>query len=134
MNAACTGSGFSGEPNPSIVVIACPSACFTEVMHERVALPSINTVHAPHWPSPHPNFGPCKPSEFRSTYSSGCAGSHDSTVVARPLTRSLKFGICPPLSQFGQSTIETAIQVQLLPMELLDRKSTRLNSSHLVIS
>src|SRR5437867_8356619 len=118
MNAACTGSGFSGEPNPSIVVIVRPSACFTEVMQERVALPSISTVHAPHWPSPHPNFGPCRPSELRSTYKSGCAGSQDSTVIARPLTRSLKFGICPPLSQFAQRTIETTIQVQLLPMEL----------------
>ena len=27
-------------------------------MHDRMALPSRITVHAPHWPSPQPNRGP----------------------------------------------------------------------------
>src|SRR5437867_6189098 len=96
MNAACTGSGFSGEPNPSIVVIAYPSACFTDVMQERVALPSTSTVQAPHWPSPQPNFGPCSPSALRRMYSSGWPGSQESTVMSLPLTWSLYAGISPP--------------------------------------
>src|SRR5215467_911169 len=61
--------------------------------HDRVALPSTSTVHAPHCPSPHPNFTACSPSELRRTYKSGCAGSHESTLTARPFTRKLYFGI-----------------------------------------
>src|SRR4029077_4791532 len=63
------------------------------MLQERAALPSIRTVQAPHCPRPQPNFGPCNPIVFRSTYSNGCAGSHESTVTARPFTRILKLGI-----------------------------------------
>src|SRR5437763_14571076 len=89
MNAACTLSGLSTVPRPSRVVIARPSACRTGVEHDRAALPSNRTVHAPHCPRPHPNLTPCSPSELRKTYKSGCAGSHESTLTARPFTRKL---------------------------------------------
>ena len=50
--------------SPSSVVISL----FTEdtgVMHDRIAAPLTITVHAPHWPSPQPNRGPCKPRSLR---------------------------------------------------------------------
>src|SRR5436853_348252 len=102
MNAACTLSGLSGVPRPSSVVIARPSACLTGVEHDRAALPSIRTVHAPHCPSPQPNFTACNPSELRSTYKSGCAGSHESTLAARPLTRKLYLAMELLLSKFAR--------------------------------
>src|SRR5262245_40590608 len=39
---------------PSRVVIFFPETEPTSVMHDRVARPSMMTVQAPHWPSPHP--------------------------------------------------------------------------------
>ncbi len=35
----------------------------------QVGVPSINTVHAPHWPSPHPYFAPVNSRSSRSTLS-----------------------------------------------------------------
>src|SRR2546426_500770 len=98
MNAVCTLSGFPGDPRPSRVVIARPAVCATGVEHDRTALPSISTVQAPHCPSPHPNFTAFKRRELRNTYRSGCAGSHESTVTARPFTRKLYFGMGVSLS------------------------------------
>src|SRR5262245_12467463 len=43
------------------------------------------TVHAPHCPSPQPNFGPFSARSSLNTYKRGVAGS-TSTVCARPLT------------------------------------------------
>jgi hypothetical protein len=37
------------------------------VMQENTALPSTRTVHAPHWPSPQPNFAPFSARSLRST-------------------------------------------------------------------
>src|SRR5207253_3330860 len=53
--------------------------------HDRTAAPLMITVHAPHWPSPQPNRGPCRPRSLRRMYSSGVEGS-TSTVCARPFT------------------------------------------------
>src|SRR5919204_3279423 len=87
MKAAWTRSGLSGVPRPSMVVIAWPAAPLIGVVHDRTAAPSSSTVHAPHWPRPHPNFGPCSASAPRRTYSSGCAGSHESADDGCPLSR-----------------------------------------------
>ncbi len=38
MNAACSGSGFSGVPSASIVVTVRPCTALIGVSHERVAL------------------------------------------------------------------------------------------------
>src|SRR5262245_46759436 len=38
--------------------------------HEGFAWPSMRTVHARHWPSPHPNLAPVKPKSSRKTSSS----------------------------------------------------------------
>src|SRR5688572_4779537 len=54
-----------------MVVTFLPTADCAVVMHDRTATPSTCTVHAPHWPSPHPNFEPVRPRFSRSTQSSG---------------------------------------------------------------
>src|SRR5262245_21461902 len=87
MNAACTRCSACGVPSPSMVVIALPAARLIGVWHDRTALPSIRTVQAPHWPSPQPNFVPWRSNWSRSTYSSGCAGSQESALTARPFRR-----------------------------------------------
>src|SRR5437762_1047904 len=55
-------------------------------MHERTASPLMMTVHAPHWPSPQPNRGPCRFKSFRSTYNSGVATKN--RLMMAPMTRS----------------------------------------------
>src|SRR5258706_10922162 len=54
-------------------------------MHERVACPSKRTVHAPHWPSPHPYLLPVSLRSLRSTLSRLVAES-TSMVSFFPLT------------------------------------------------
>jgi hypothetical protein len=54
------------------------------VMHERVAVPSIWTVQAPHKPTPQPNFVPVMPSTSRSTQSRGVSLS-TSAIWSVPL-------------------------------------------------
>jgi hypothetical protein len=44
------------------------------VMQERVASPSMCTVHAPHKAMPQPNFVPVIPIVSRKTHSSGILG------------------------------------------------------------
>src|SRR2546423_5982027 len=46
-----------------------PAHSATEVTHERLALPSISTVHAPHSPSPQPYLQPVSERSSRSTLS-----------------------------------------------------------------
>src|SRR5215469_5663637 len=62
-------------------------AALTATLHERTALPSMTTVHAPHWPSPQPNRGPCSSRSLRKTYNSGVVGSV-STTLGWSFTRS----------------------------------------------
>src|SRR5205085_5380326 len=65
-------------------------------MQERTAAPLMITVHAPHWPRPHPNLGPCRSRSLRRTYSSGVAGSI-SSVCDRPFTLSVSLLMDPCL-------------------------------------
>src|SRR5580700_9310209 len=55
------------------------------MMHERSAWAFTMTVHAPHCPSPQPNFGPRNSRSSLSAYRSGVAGSR-SSVWLSPLT------------------------------------------------
>src|SRR6266478_6624401 len=57
-------------------------------MHERISTPSRSTEHEPHWASPQPKRGPCRPSSFDSTYSSGVSRSA-ATVDSCSFTRIL---------------------------------------------
>jgi hypothetical protein len=52
------GCGFSGVPSPSSVTIVAPLTVLTGVRQLRTARPLTMAVQEPHWPSPHPNFGP----------------------------------------------------------------------------
>ncbi len=70
-----------------------PAAFDTGNMQERTASPSTITVHAPHWPRPHPNLAPVSESWLRNTYSSGSSGSRTATVFFAPLTCSVKLGM-----------------------------------------
>src|SRR5271166_4496721 len=60
----------SVAPIASIVVILEAPTLLIGVMQERVAAPSICTVHAPQSPTPQPNFVPVMPSTSRNTHKS----------------------------------------------------------------
>src|SRR5580693_7861798 len=84
IQACCNGCSLPPLARPSSVVIS-PLMLETGVIHDRVATPPTITVHSPHWPSPQPNRGPCKPRSLRRIYSSGVEGS-TSTVCMLPFT------------------------------------------------
>src|SRR5713226_6511575 len=67
-------------------------------VQDRTDLPSMSTVHAPHWPSPQPNRGPCSPRLSRKTYRSGVLESA-STTRALPFTLSEIFAMARFLSR-----------------------------------
>jgi hypothetical protein len=81
-------------PTASMVVIADVPILSIDVMQERVAMPSMCTVHAPHSDMPQPNFVPVMPSTSRSTHNSGVSPS-TSTLCIVPLTLMVK-GMAPP--------------------------------------
>src|SRR3954464_11140806 len=54
-----------------MVVICDLPRLSTGVTQDRVAMPSICTVQAPHWAIPQPNFVPVMPSTSRNTQRSG---------------------------------------------------------------
>src|ERR1700681_943730 len=54
-------------------------AALVGMVQDRTDLPSRMTVHAPHWPRPHPNRGPCSPRLLRNTYKSGALKSASTT-------------------------------------------------------
>src|ERR1700674_6074149 len=79
MNAVCRKWGCSTLPKPSSVVMLRFCAAVTGTLHDRTVFPSMITVHAPHWPRPQPNLGPCSPRSSRKTYKSGVLGSMSTT-------------------------------------------------------
>src|ERR1700724_3354562 len=93
IHACCRGWSLPPLAIPSSVVIS-PLTVEVGVIQERVATPFMMTVHAPHWPSPQPNRGPCKPRSLRRMYSSGVDGA-TSTVCALPFTFSAMLLILP---------------------------------------
>src|SRR5215207_8379511 len=80
INASCTGWSFSltpnpspsgrGEASPSIVTISAPCARGAGTRQAITALPSRNTVQAPHSPSAQPSFVPIIPTSSRRNLSS----------------------------------------------------------------
>src|SRR5262245_10771963 len=70
-----------------MVVIALPSQTPTEVRHDLRGVPSISTVHAPHFPSPQPYLLPVSSRSSRRTLSKLRSPSAFSRRFA-PLTRS----------------------------------------------
>src|SRR5262249_29792493 len=54
-----------------MVVTLRPATADAGVTHERTAVPSMCTVHAPHTAMPHPYLVPVRLSDSRSTQSSG---------------------------------------------------------------
>src|SRR5262249_43501491 len=74
-----------GCSRPSMVVMRFPSHSPTGVTQERVALPSMTTVHAPQRPSPQPYLLPVRSKSSRRTLSRLCAGSTLSRCLL-PLT------------------------------------------------
>src|SRR6266699_3022652 len=92
IHARCSGCDRLAD-NPSIVVRRFPATLASGDTHERIALPSRCTVHAPHNAIPHPNLVPVNPSESRSTHSSGVDGS-SSTFTGFPLSvNEITFGL-----------------------------------------
>lgn len=71
-----------------MVRISLPAARVAGVLHERIGAESMSTVHAPHWPIPHPNLVPVSFSVSRSTQSSGVSFGTDTSCVV-PFTFSL---------------------------------------------
>src|SRR6266404_8444511 len=74
IHARCTGWLLS-EERPSMVRICAPSRAPIGTEHDRMAVPLICTVQAPHCAIPQPNFVPVKPITSRSTQRSGVSGS-----------------------------------------------------------
>jgi hypothetical protein len=62
-----------------------PATAATGVTQERIALPLITTVQAPHCATPHPYFAPLSPRSLRKTYSNGVSAAA-SELRAWPLT------------------------------------------------
>ena len=66
-----------------MVVIFLPSTAATGIAQERIAAPSICTVHAPHCATPQPYLVPVRPTCSRSTQSSGVLGSTSTWWICR---------------------------------------------------
>src|SRR5512141_3216105 len=88
MKACCSGCSLPPGASPSMVTISLPATRRSGVTHERTALPSTSTVHAPHSPSPQPCLAPVSCSAVRSVHSS-VAPSSAATAAARPRPRCL---------------------------------------------
>src|SRR5689334_20544705 len=88
----------------------------TGTLHERTAFPSMITVHAPHWPSPQPNRGPCSSRSSRKTYKSGVVGSASTTRVwlfTRSEIRAMRVSFLHDFN-FGLPANELSLSLQLL--------------------
>src|SRR5215469_16666898 len=93
-----------------MVVIFLSATVPTRVMHERCAFPSINTVQAPHCPSPQPYLLPVRSRSSRRTLSRLLSAS-TSIFRAAPLTFN------SPTLSIGASVFDsrTAVAVSQMP-------------------
>src|SRR5882672_6425608 len=71
-----------------MVVTRLPTAIDTGSTHERTALPSRCTVHAPHCAAPQPNLVPVNPRFSRNTHNSGVVSSTSIATLAPLISRS----------------------------------------------
>src|ERR1700680_3919632 len=102
IHACCSGCSLPSLATPSSVVIS-PLPGVVGVMRERVAAPFMITVHAPHWPSPQPNRGPCKPRSLRRIYSSGVERSTSKACIL-PFTFNVILLILHSPYEFGRAS------------------------------
>src|SRR5581483_8670925 len=85
---ACCSTCKPFALSPSIVVTLLPPTCDIGVEHDRTALSSTCTVHAPQRPAPQPNFVPGSCSVSRRTQRRGVSGE-TLTCFSLPFTRSV---------------------------------------------
>src|SRR5262245_66512197 len=105
MNACCTGCNLPPSASPSTVRMRLSRHSPTVVIHDRVGLPSMRTVHAPHSPSPQPYLQPVSARSSRSTLNRLRSGSA-ATSRGEPLTRSWVFAaIGPPFQLADQGPL-----------------------------
>src|SRR5438477_3773647 len=97
-HAFCTACGPCAEM-PSMVVICNPPTVPICFEHDRTALPSCSTVHAPQSAMPQPNFVPVSPRMSRRYHSSGISGS-PSNVCDCPFTLKCTMGHFPVEIEF----------------------------------
>src|SRR5262245_12421562 len=103
-HARWTGCDPSAD-RPSMVVTGAPAACDTIVWHDRTARPRRCTVHAPHWPIPHPNLVPLRFRTSRMAHNRGMSPG-TSTIVVLPLTVNANAISCAFLREIGGSFAE----------------------------
>src|SRR5206468_6656297 len=85
LNARWIGWSSPSFASPSTVVISAPSAWTASTVHDLTALPSIRTVHAPHWLVSQPTCVPVSLSFSRSSSTRSRDGSMSMTCSV-PLT------------------------------------------------
>src|SRR3954470_16433253 len=100
-----------------MVVICFPAASLTRTPHERIATPSMWTVHAPHCAMPQPYLVPVRPTFSRIAHSSGVSGS-TSTSKALPLI--VRLAIVSPIKR----SFETRHSAPMLDGKVDHFKST----------
>src|ERR1700741_4420104 len=89
-----------------MVTICAPSRAPIGTEQDRIAVPLMCTVQAPHCAIPQPNFVPVKPRTSRKTQRSGVSGS---MLICRdaPLTWIVITVALPPLQRIGFSARQT---------------------------
>src|SRR2546428_14131356 len=70
-----------------MVVIFLPTAALTGITQERIALPSMCTVQAPHCAMPQPYLVPVRPTCSRIAHSRGVPGSTSTSLVLPLIVR-----------------------------------------------
>src|SRR2546425_1271902 len=87
-----------------MVVIFLPTAALTGITQERIALPSMCTVQAPHCAMPQPYLVPVRPTCSRTAHSRGVLGL-TLTSSALPLIVKRAMAFPPGVVVFGISAI-----------------------------
>src|SRR5579871_2337843 len=103
-NASWSGCSLPSCANPSMVPICLPTQSPTCVVQDRVGLPSILTVQAPHRPSPQPYLLPHRSRSSRKTLRRLRAGAASMRCLV-PLTWSSVTDVMGPPS--GNSVLPT---------------------------
>src|SRR3954469_16578378 len=103
LNPSWIGSRPSAPIMPSTVVIARPSACTPNTVHDFTGVPSSSTVHAPHEVVSHPMCVPVYPRVSRMTWTRSWRGS-TSVVWSAPFSLTLisMAVLAPPLQAAGR--------------------------------
>src|SRR5256886_6824262 len=100
---------------PSMVVTALPFTPETGIRQENMRSPSMCTMHAPHWPAPHPNLVPVSLSSSRSTHRRRVL-SGALTLTGLPLTLKL-IAISTPMCLGRAGFVRGWLSTMLLPAQ-----------------